>query len=59
MAHTDTRPLVLDLDSSESSVYGDQEGARYKSDYRYACCHWSNLPDLSPLLLRRIRPATA
>jgi hypothetical protein len=29
MAHTKTKCLILDLDSSESRVYGQQEGGKY------------------------------
>jgi len=29
MAHTPTQRLILDLDSSESPVHGQQEGAKY------------------------------
>ena len=39
MAHTDTKRLILDLDSSESPVHGEQEGARYNGHYGSVCYH--------------------
>jgi Transposase DDE domain group 1 len=39
MAHTPTKRLILDLDSSESPVHGKQEGARYNGHYESVCYH--------------------
>jgi hypothetical protein len=39
MAHTKTRRLILDLDSSESPVHGQQEGAKYNGHYGSVCYH--------------------
>ena len=39
MAHTKTQRLILDLDSSESPVHGQQEGARYNGHYGSVCYH--------------------
>jgi hypothetical protein len=39
MVHTKTHRLILDLDSSESPVHGQQEGARYNGHYGSVCYH--------------------
>jgi len=39
MAHTTTERLILDLDSSESPVHGQQEGAKYNGHYGSVCYH--------------------
>ena len=39
MAHTKTRRLILDLDSSASPVHGRQEGANYNGHYGRVCYH--------------------
>ena len=39
MGHTDTKRLILDLDSSESPVHGAQEGAKYNGHYGSVCYH--------------------
>jgi hypothetical protein len=39
MAHTKTERLILDLDSSESPVHGQQEGAKYNGHYGSVCYH--------------------
>jgi len=39
MAHTKTKRLILDLDSSESPVHGQQEGAMYNGHYGSVCYH--------------------
>jgi hypothetical protein len=39
MAHTKTRRLILDLDSSESPVHGQPEGAKYNGHYGSVCYH--------------------
>ena len=37
MAHTKTQRLILELDSSESPVHGEQEGAKYNGHYGSVC----------------------
>ena len=37
MAHTNTKRLILDLDSSVSPVHGEQEGAKYNGHYGSVC----------------------
>ena len=39
MAHTPHRRLILDMDSSESPVHGQQEGAAYNWHFEYVCFH--------------------
>ncbi len=39
MAHTKTQRLILDLDSSESPVHGQQEGAKCNGHYGSVCYH--------------------
>ena len=39
IAHTNTKRLILDLDSSESPVHGQQEGAKYNGHYGNVCYH--------------------
>ena len=39
MAHTKTQRLILDRDSSESPVHGQQEGAKYNGHYGSVCYH--------------------
>lgn len=39
MAHTNTKRLILDLDSSASPVHGEQEGAKYSGHYRSVRYH--------------------
>ncbi len=39
IAYTHTQRLILDLDSSESPVHGQQEGARYNGHYGSVCYH--------------------
>ena len=39
MSHTKTQRLILDLDSSESPVHGQQEGANYNGHYGSVCYH--------------------
>jgi hypothetical protein len=39
MAHTPHRRVILDMDSSESPVYGAQEGADYKGHFVCVCYH--------------------
>ena len=39
MAHTAHRRIILDMDSSESPVYGEQEGAAYNGHFGGVCYH--------------------
>jgi hypothetical protein len=39
LSHTPTQRLILDLDSSESPVHGQQEGAKYNGHYGSVCYH--------------------
>jgi hypothetical protein len=39
MAHTPHRRVILDLDSSESPVHGQQEGATYNGHFERVCYH--------------------
>jgi hypothetical protein len=39
MAHTSHRRVILDMDSSESPVYGQQEGAAYNGHFETVCYH--------------------
>jgi hypothetical protein len=39
MAHTKHRRIILDMDSSESPVYGEQEGAAYNGHFECVCYH--------------------
>ena len=39
VSHTKTQRLILDLDSSESPVHGEQEGAKYNGHYGSVCYH--------------------
>ena len=39
MTHTAHRRVVLDMDSSESPVHGEQEGASYNGHFGSMCYH--------------------
>jgi hypothetical protein len=39
MTHTPYRRVILDMDRSESPVYGAQEGAAYHGHFVYVCSH--------------------
>jgi Transposase DDE domain group 1 len=39
MAHTSYRRIILDMDSSESPVHGDQERAAYNGHFQSVCYH--------------------
>jgi len=39
MAHTPHRRVILDMDSSESPVHGEQEGAAYNGHFGCVCYH--------------------
>ena len=48
MAHTPHRRVILDMDSSESPVHGQQEGAAYNGHFECVCSpHLNPIPDLS------------
>ena len=56
MAHTPNRRVILDLDSSESPVHGEQEGAAYNGHFQCMCYHplflFNHLGDCEGALLR-------
>ena len=39
MAHIPHRRVILDMDSSESPVHGEQEGAAYNGHFGCVCYH--------------------
>ena len=39
MAHTLHQRVILDMDSSESPVHGQQEGAAYNGHFECVCYH--------------------
>lgn len=39
MARTNARKVILDMDSSESPVHGNQEGSAYNGHFRSTCYH--------------------
>ena len=39
LANTRTRRIILDMDSSESTVHGNQEGSRYNGHFESVCYH--------------------
>jgi hypothetical protein len=39
MAHTNAKKVILDMDSSESPVHGNQEGSAYNGHFRSTCYH--------------------
>ena len=39
MTHTAHRRVILDMDSSESPVHGEQEGASYNGHFGSTCYH--------------------
>jgi hypothetical protein len=39
MAHTKHQRIILDMDSSDSPVYGEQEGAAYNGHFECVCYH--------------------
>jgi hypothetical protein len=39
MTHTSYRRIILDMDSSESPVHGEQEGAAYNGHFKCTCYH--------------------
>jgi len=51
MAHTPHQPVILDMDSSESPVHGQQEGAAYNGDFECVCYHPS-LPSISSVTVK-------
>ena len=58
MAHTPHRRVILDMDSSESPVHGQQEGAAYNGHFECVCYH--SLPlSVQPVWGLRRSDATA
>ena len=56
MARTRHQRIILDMDSSESPVYGEQEGAAYNGHFQSACYHplflFNHFGDCEGALLR-------
>ena len=58
MAHTPHRRVILDMDSSESPVHGQQEGAAYNGHFECVCYHplflftWISQIELNSLNMR-------
>ena len=56
MSKTDHRRIILDMDSSESPVYGEQEGSAYNGHFRCICYHplfcFNQFGDCEGVLLR-------
>ena len=49
MTHTAHRRVILDMDSSESPVHGEQEGASYNGHFGSTCYHpLSHISHISP-----------
>src|ERR687895_2237073 len=63
MAHTCYRRIILDLDSSESPVHGEQEGAAYNGHFQSMCYHplflFNQFGDCEGALLRPGNVASA
>ena len=63
MANTHTQRMILDLDSSESPVHGQQEGARYNGHYGSVCYHplfcFNQFGDCEGAMLREGNVASA
>ena len=63
MAHTPHRRVILDLDSSESPVHGQQEGAAYNGHFESVCYHplflFNQFGDCEGALLRPGNVASA
>ena len=57
MARTPHRRVILDMDSSESPVYGEQEGAAYNGHFETVCYHplflFNEFGDCEGAMLRR------
>ena len=56
MSKTDHRRIILDMDSSESPVHGEQEGSAYNGHFRSYCFHplfcFNQFGDCEGVLLR-------
>ena len=60
MAHTPHRRVILDMDSSESPVHGQQEGAAYNGHFECVCYHPSFYSTSSEIAKeRRYDPGTS
>ena len=61
--HKPLRELILDMDSSVSETYGDQEGTAYNGHFECTCYHplflFNQLGDLEYAMLRRGNNASA
>ena len=51
MAHTLHRRVILDMDSSESPVHGQQEGAAYNGHFECVCCGSTEFSTSASVLL--------
>ena len=58
MTHTAHRRVILDMDSSESPVHGEQEGASYNGHFGSTCYHQLTISGYSPFSLRLPAPRT-
>jgi hypothetical protein len=60
---TPKRPVILDLDSSESPTYGEQDGSAYNGHFAKTCYHplfcFNHLGDLEGAMLREGNVASA
>jgi hypothetical protein len=60
---TPKRPVILDLDSSESPTYGEQEGSAYNGHFAKTCYHplfcFNHVGDLEGAMLREGNVASA
>jgi hypothetical protein len=65
MRHKRTREIILDLDSSVSETYGEQEGSAYNGHFGCTCYHplfcFNQFGDLEQVMLRpgNVHPAGA
>ena len=63
LAHQLLRELILDMDSSVSETYGQQEGTAYNGHFKCLCYHplflFNQFGDLECALLRRGNKASA
>jgi hypothetical protein len=61
--HQPLRELILDMDSSVSETYGEQEGSAYNGHFGCTCCHplflFNQFGDLEYAMLRRGNKASA
>ena len=55
MSHTPHRRVILDMDSSESPVHGELEGASYNAHFGSMCYHLSRAERKCTGAVRQIR----